>query len=146
MTRLRKTKNKTCPTMQHMRYKTTLLTHCRNYMVCSQTYYIIKHCTNKTCFSLFQITIYSHKQLPPKHSSVLSQPHHPCIPISSHCMLCLSARLLIVCPNGCSCPHSCHRSRTIYSSLINTRQTYLTVNAQSTMTVMSGQILQHTKK
>ena len=51
-------------------------------------------------FSLFQITIHSHKQLQlpftPKHSSILFQPHRPPIPISSRCVLCLSVCLF--CP------------------------------------------------
>ena len=53
-------------------------------------------------FSLFQITIHWHKQLPPnhcKHLSILPPPHCPLIPIFTHCMLCLSACLLTVYPN-----------------------------------------------
>ena len=49
-------------------------------MVCHNTHYILKHCTNNICShssKLQYITIHSRKQLPPIHSqtfSVLSQP------------------------------------------------------------------------
>ena len=48
-------------------------------------------------FSLFQITILSHKQLPLKHCSVWSQPRGPCIAISSRCGLCLASYLCVDC-------------------------------------------------
>ena len=87
------------------RYKTTLLIHCGNCMVCHKMccIIIIKHCTNNTFShsSKLQSTGTS-SCLPftPKHSSILFQPRCPRIPISSRCVLCLSACLLIVCPNG----------------------------------------------
>ena len=48
-------------------YKTTLLIFCGNYMVCHKTCYKTLH--QQHMFSFFQITIPSHKQLPP----ILSQ-------------------------------------------------------------------------
>ena len=116
--------------------------HCRNFMVCHKTDYIIKHCINNMCShssnynplaqtahfipALLSVCIpisshshsglflyplsprmpvssHLHKQLPShtlKHSSILSPPRHPQTPISSRCILCLFACLLIVCLNG----------------------------------------------
>ena len=54
--------------------------------------YIIKHCTNKTCSHSSKLqSTHTNRCLPftPKHSSTLSQPRHPHIPVSSHCMLIL---------------------------------------------------------
>ena len=54
--------------------------------------YIIKHCTNKTCSRSSKLqSTHTNRCLPftPKHSSTLSQPRHPHIPVSSHCMLIL---------------------------------------------------------
>ena len=85
------------------RHKTTSLIRCGNYMVCHKNVLYNKTLHQQHMFLLFQITIHSHKQLPPipsKRSSILSQPHRPHIPVCSHCVQCLSARLLNVCPNG----------------------------------------------
>ena len=59
---------------------------------------------NQHILTLPNDTIHSHKQLSvpftPKHSSILSQSRRPRVPVCSRYVLCLSACLLIVCPNG----------------------------------------------
>ena len=68
-----------------------------------KTYHVIRHCTNGTCpqSSKLQSTR-TNSCLPftPKHSSILSSPLRPRIPISSRCVLWLSACFLIVRLNG----------------------------------------------
>ena len=84
-------------------HKTTLLIHCGNCMVCHKTYNIIKQYTyNASSHSSKLQFTRTNSYLPfiPKHSSILSQPHRPHIPISSRCVLSLSACLLNACPNG----------------------------------------------
>ena len=67
--------------------KTTILVHCRNYRVCHKTQHTIKHSTNNTCSHSPKLqSTRTNSCLPftPKHSSILSQPHRPRIPISNH--------------------------------------------------------------
>ena len=64
-------------------------------MVCHKMYNKTLHQQHK--FLLFQITIRSRKQMPPIHSQTFlhsTQPHHPGIHISSHCVLFIS--LLVI--------------------------------------------------
>ena len=63
-----------------------------NDMVCHETYYIIKHCTNNTCFrssKLQTVTSHSLANIPPFYPSLIVTR----IPISG--VLCLSACLFI---------------------------------------------------
>ena len=55
-------------TVLNARYKTSLLIHCGNYMVCHQNVLYNKTLHQQHMFPLFQITIHSRKQLPPIHS------------------------------------------------------------------------------
>ena len=74
----------------------SLLFYCGNYTVYNKTYDITEHCTNSTrshSSKLQSIRTNSWLTFTPKHSSVLSQPHRPLIPISSCCVLYLSVCL-----------------------------------------------------
>ena len=78
---------------------TTICVHCRNYIVCHKTHTRKKKekkpqtLHQQHMFSLSTCTN-SHLPFTPKHSSILSQPHHPCIPISSHCV----CNTMVLCP------------------------------------------------
>ena len=83
------------------RHQTTLLTHCANYMVCLKTLLYNKTLHQQLMFSLFQITIRSHKQLPPIHSQTFL-PFYPSLivpaspSVAAACGVYLPARWLCV--------------------------------------------------
>ena len=65
--------------------------------------YKMRRCTDFLCShssKLESIRIEICFPFTPKHSFILFQPRRPRVPVSSCCVLCLSACLLIVCPNG----------------------------------------------
>ena len=79
-------------------YKTTLLIHCGNDIICHKTYYIINPCTNNGCSHASQLqSARTNSRLPftPKQSSILSSLiiRRPRIHVFSRCVL-----YLFVCP------------------------------------------------
>lgn len=78
--------------------------NCGNCMVCRiERYCIVRHCTNdpRSLSAKLQSTrTVSSLPFAPTHSAIWPPPPRPRTPISSRCVLCSSARFLVVCSNG----------------------------------------------